>query len=117
MPMKKKKTFYDLIDSAEYLIEEKWTSKDRRSFVTPQIIIDATRPTAVIQIVWKAGPRWSRIARIVLSRVAFYGLILLGAWWWMPRMPGHSAEGPLPPLTPVEIELRSRLRRDVEVLA
>ncbi|MFO0284350.1 MAG: S9 family peptidase [Acidobacteriota bacterium] len=29
MLMKKKNTFYDFIDSAEYLIREKWTSKDR----------------------------------------------------------------------------------------
>jgi oligopeptidase B len=29
MLMKKKNTFYDFIDSAEYLINEKWTSKDR----------------------------------------------------------------------------------------
>jgi oligopeptidase B len=29
MLMKKKNTFYDFIDSAEYLIKEKWTSKDR----------------------------------------------------------------------------------------
>jgi oligopeptidase B len=29
MLMKKKNTFFDFIDSAEYLIEQKWTSKDR----------------------------------------------------------------------------------------
>lgn len=29
MLMKKKNTFYDFIDCAEYLIQEKWTSKDR----------------------------------------------------------------------------------------
>jgi len=29
MLMKKKNTFFDFIDSAEYLIKEKWTSKDR----------------------------------------------------------------------------------------
>ena len=29
MLMKKKNTFYDFIDSAEYLVEQKWTSKDR----------------------------------------------------------------------------------------
>ena len=29
MLMKKKNTFYDFIDSAEYLIKEKWTNKDR----------------------------------------------------------------------------------------
>jgi oligopeptidase B len=29
MLMKKRNTFYDFIDSAEYLIQEKWTSKDR----------------------------------------------------------------------------------------
>ncbi len=29
MLMKKKNTFFDFIDSAEYLIEEKWTAKDR----------------------------------------------------------------------------------------
>ncbi len=29
MLMKKKNTFYDFIDSAEYLVAEKWTSKDR----------------------------------------------------------------------------------------
>ncbi len=29
MLMKKKNTFYDFIDSAEYLIHEKWTAKDR----------------------------------------------------------------------------------------
>jgi hypothetical protein len=29
MLMKKKNTFFDFIDSAEYLIEERWTSKDR----------------------------------------------------------------------------------------
>ncbi len=29
MLMKKKNTFYDFVDSAEYLIHEKWTSKDR----------------------------------------------------------------------------------------
>ncbi len=29
MLMKKKNTFYDFIDSAEYLIREQWTSKDR----------------------------------------------------------------------------------------
>ena len=29
MLMKKKNTFFDFIDSAEYLIQEKWTSKDR----------------------------------------------------------------------------------------
>ena len=29
MLMKKKNTFYDFVDSAEYLIQEKWTSKDR----------------------------------------------------------------------------------------
>jgi oligopeptidase B len=29
MLMKKKNTFYDFIDSAEYLVKEKWTSKDR----------------------------------------------------------------------------------------
>jgi oligopeptidase B len=29
MLMKKKNTFYDFVDSAEYLIREKWTSKDR----------------------------------------------------------------------------------------
>src|SRR5262249_3357633 len=27
--MKKKNTFYDFIDSAQYLIEQKWTSRDR----------------------------------------------------------------------------------------
>jgi oligopeptidase B len=29
MLMKKKNTFYDFVDSAEYLIQEKWTSRDR----------------------------------------------------------------------------------------
>jgi oligopeptidase B len=29
MLMKKKNTFYDFVDSAEYLIKEKWTAKDR----------------------------------------------------------------------------------------
>jgi oligopeptidase B len=29
MLMKKKNTFYDFVDSAEYLIKERWTSKDR----------------------------------------------------------------------------------------
>ena len=29
MLMKKKNTFFDFIDCAEYLISEKWTSKDR----------------------------------------------------------------------------------------
>jgi oligopeptidase B len=29
MLMKKKNTFYDFVDSAEYLIKEKWTSRDR----------------------------------------------------------------------------------------
>ena len=29
MLMKKKNTFYDFVDSAEYLVKEKWTSKDR----------------------------------------------------------------------------------------
>ena len=34
-----------------------------------------------------------------MSRILFYGTILLGAWWSMLRMPGRSAEGPLPPLS------------------
>ena len=29
MLMKKKNTFFDFVDTAEYLVKEKWTSKDR----------------------------------------------------------------------------------------
>jgi hypothetical protein len=52
-----------------------------------------------------------------MSRILFYGTILLGAWWWMLRMPGRSAEGPLPPLSEGESRLASQVRRDVQALA
>lgn len=52
-----------------------------------------------------------------MSRILFYGTILLGAWWWMLRMPGRSAEGPLPPLSEGESRLASQLHRDLQALA
>jgi Zn-dependent M28 family amino/carboxypeptidase len=63
------------------------------------------------------SPRWRKIARIVLSRILFYGGILIAAWWWMLRMPGSSAPGSLPPLSDGEASLASRLHRDVQALA
>ncbi len=38
-------------------------------------------------------------------------------WWFMIRMPGRSASGSVPPLTPEELALRDELRADVQTLA
>ena len=55
-----------------------------------------------------------------MSRFLFYGalaLCLVAGWAAMIRMPGCSAGGPLPPLSPREAALREELRRDVTRLA
>ncbi|HUE01509.1 MAG TPA: M20/M25/M40 family metallo-hydrolase [Bryobacteraceae bacterium] len=53
----------------------------------------------------------------VASSILFYGLILFGAWWWMLKMPGRSADGPLPPLPDDLGRLANELYSDVQTLA
>jgi Zn-dependent M28 family amino/carboxypeptidase len=44
-------------------------------------------------------------------------LLALAAWAYIVRMPGETGRRPLPPLTPVQIELRRHLERHVRELA
>jgi hypothetical protein len=67
--------------------------------------------------VWESETRSAKIAKAVLSRVLFYGSILLCAWWWMLWTPGRASVGPLQPLNADELRLEGQLRDDVEMLA
>lgn len=54
----------------------------------------------------------------MLTAAALLLLLALGiAWAAMIRMPGTSARGPLPPLSPEETAIRDRLRTDLQTLA
>src|SRR4051794_36160131 len=61
------------------------------------------------------------VTKPALKRLAFLfaviGVILVGCWCFMIRMPGKSFRGPLPPLNPAQTALRDELRRQVEKLA
>ena len=62
---------------------------------------------------------WRRRSRRNKIRLVLYPgiLVVCGvSLLWMTRMPGRSHEGPLPPLTPSQVELRDRLRADVLAL-
>lgn len=63
--------------------------------------------------------RWP--TRSAWRRWSVWALLLgglgLAAWWTMIRMPLRSYQGPLPPLTTVEEDLRANLRQLVTVLA
>jgi Zn-dependent M28 family amino/carboxypeptidase len=62
---------------------------------------------------WLNGTRSAKIVRAVLSRIAFYGAILAGAWAWMFWTPSEH----LAPLTADEVLLESQVRTDVNFLA
>jgi Peptidase family M28 len=61
--------------------------------------------------------RRSRPARIALALVTLVGLALVGAYFYMIRMPGRSHEGPLAALSEADKRLAAELERDVRVLA
>lgn len=59
---------------------------------------------------------WRRRSKRNKVRLILYPSILVfsgGSLAWMTRMPGKSHEGPLPPTTTAQVELRDRLRSDV----
>jgi Zn-dependent M28 family amino/carboxypeptidase len=62
-------------------------------------------------------PLWAKSARLVLSRVLFYGGLLFAAWWWMLRTPGPTRIPPPRPLTAAETGLANQLRADIGTLA
>lgn len=83
-----------------------------------------TSPKAAAEAAGASGTRRPRIRLLTsgaVKRLGVAGLLalVLGAssWWWMFRMPGRSFTGEAPPLTDQQIELRDRLRSDVERLA
>ncbi len=65
-------------------------------------------------------PLINRTLRIRVGRLVLWGVLiflLVGGTIAMIRMPGETHRGPLPPLTPSEIELKIRLERHVGMLA
>jgi hypothetical protein len=62
-------------------------------------------------------PQWAKTARLVLSRVLFCGGIWCAAWWWMPRLPGQTAQPPSHLPAGAEIALAGQLRADIGMLA
>src|SRR6185503_14031314 len=59
--------------------------------------------------------RWGRIRMLLLA--SFLPLLFLAIWLLTVRMPGPAFAGPLPPLTPEQEVLRTRLERHVRALA
>ena len=59
--------------------------------------------------------RWGKIRMILLA--SFLPLLFLVIWLMTVRMPGPAFTGPLPPLTPEQEVLRTRLERHVRALA
>lgn len=57
------------------------------------------------------------MAHKILGRVLFYGVLLLGIWWWTLWTPGYSSRGPQRALSAHEAGLQAELRSDVETLA
>lgn len=63
---------------------------------------------------WLAEHR-PKLTALVLVLAIFAAPVL--ALLWMTSVPGHSHQGPLPPLTPDQSELATRLRTHVEAIA
>jgi len=65
--------------------------------------------------------RWRVVTRRALCRLAIFAIVVLVAGVWgyfvMIRMPGKSFEGPPPPLTAEQAQLRDELRGHVRALA
>lgn len=61
--------------------------------------------------------RWSGAIKRMIAYPALLLLALALLWFVSIRMPGHSFQGPLPPLTPDQHALASRLRAHVELIA
>jgi len=59
--------------------------------------------------------RWGWLRMIAL--VAILPLLFLVIWFFTVRMPGPAFSGPLPPLTPKQMEIRAGLERHVSALA
>ena len=59
--------------------------------------------------------RWGKIRMILLASIL--PLLFLAIWFLTVRMPGPAFTGPLPPLTPEQEVLRTRLERHVRALA
>jgi hypothetical protein len=59
--------------------------------------------------------RWGRIRMIVL--LSILPMLFLLIWFFTVRMPGSGFSGPLPPLTPNQVQMRATLERHVRALA
>jgi hypothetical protein len=62
---------------------------------------------------WGLGALAAGMAPVILIGV----LMVAAPRWCLVRMPGQTYEGPMPPLTPEQTELRERLRAHIEHLA
>jgi hypothetical protein len=63
--------------------------------------------------------RWCTRGALIRLGILFALLGAIALWFsvGMFYMPGHTHQGPLPPLTPTQTSIREQLRRDVEHLA
>ena len=59
----------------------------------------------------------NRFLKAVLGRIVIYGLILLGAWWWMFWTPGRASVSQVRPFSADDLALERQLHNDVQVLA